>query len=91
MLDFACGGKEAIDGQTHRIDVTTFLFNPARVRWSLGVEPRGILRKRFLAGLGADNAMTLGSHSGSNGQRLHGHLHPDPAQLQSLGLTSWPT
>ena len=32
LIDFACGGMEAIDGQTHRIDAETFLFTPARGR-----------------------------------------------------------
>jgi FtsZ-interacting cell division protein YlmF len=32
LIDFACGGREAIDGQTHRIDAETFLFTPARWR-----------------------------------------------------------
>ncbi len=32
LNDFACGGMEAIDGQTHRIDAETFLFTPARGR-----------------------------------------------------------
>jgi len=32
LIDFACGGMEAIDGQTHRIDAETFLFSPARGR-----------------------------------------------------------
>ncbi len=32
LIDFACGGMEAIDGQTHRIDAETFLFTPARAR-----------------------------------------------------------
>jgi FtsZ-interacting cell division protein YlmF len=38
LIDFACGGMEAIDGQTHRIDAETFLFTPARgrvVHWPL--------------------------------------------------------
>ncbi len=29
LIDFACGGMEAIDGQAHRIDAETFLFTPA--------------------------------------------------------------
>jgi cell division inhibitor SepF len=32
LIDFACGGMEAIDGQAHRIDAETFLFTPARAR-----------------------------------------------------------
>lgn len=32
LIDFACGGMEAIDGHTHRIDAETFLFTPARGR-----------------------------------------------------------
>ena len=32
LIDFACGGMEAIDGQTYRIDAETFLFTPARGR-----------------------------------------------------------
>jgi FtsZ-interacting cell division protein YlmF len=32
LIDFACGGMEAIDGQTHRIDAETFLFTPATGR-----------------------------------------------------------
>ena len=32
LIDFACGGMEAIGGQVHRIDAETFLFAPARVR-----------------------------------------------------------
>jgi Uncharacterized protein conserved in bacteria len=32
LIDFACGGIEAIDGQAHRIDAETFLFTPARGR-----------------------------------------------------------
>jgi cell division inhibitor SepF len=32
LIDFACGGMEAIDGQAHRIDGETFLFTPARAR-----------------------------------------------------------
>jgi cell division inhibitor SepF len=38
LIDVACGGMEAIDGQVHRIDAETFLFTPARARveqWSL--------------------------------------------------------
>jgi FtsZ-interacting cell division protein YlmF len=38
LIDFACGGMEAIDGQTHRIDAETFLFTPASgrvVHWPL--------------------------------------------------------
>ena len=29
LIDFACGGIAAIDGQVHRIDAETFLFSPA--------------------------------------------------------------
>jgi FtsZ-interacting cell division protein YlmF len=32
LIDFACGGMEAIDGQAHRIDAETFLFTPAQAR-----------------------------------------------------------
>ena len=32
LIDFACGGMEAIGGQVHRIDAETFLFAPALVR-----------------------------------------------------------
>ena len=32
LIDFACGGMEAIGGQVHRIDAETFLFAPAQVR-----------------------------------------------------------
>jgi cell division inhibitor SepF len=32
LIDFACGGMEAIAGQVHRIDAETFLFTPARAR-----------------------------------------------------------
>lgn len=32
LIDFTCGGMEAIDGQAHRIDCETFLFTPARAR-----------------------------------------------------------
>jgi len=32
LIDFACGGMEAIDGQAHRIDANTFLFTPAQAR-----------------------------------------------------------
>jgi cell division inhibitor SepF len=32
LIDFACGGMEAIDGQTHRIDAEMFLFTPASGR-----------------------------------------------------------
>ena len=32
LIDYACGGMEAIGGQVHRIDAETFLFAPARVR-----------------------------------------------------------
>lgn len=31
LIDFACGGMEAIGGQVHRIDAETFLFAPAQV------------------------------------------------------------
>lgn len=30
LIDFACGGMEAINGQVHRIDAETFLFSPAQ-------------------------------------------------------------
>jgi FtsZ-interacting cell division protein YlmF len=29
LIDFACGGMEAIGAQVHRIDAETFLFAPA--------------------------------------------------------------
>jgi cell division inhibitor SepF len=32
LIDFACGGMEAIDGQVHRIDAETFLFSPRQAR-----------------------------------------------------------
>jgi cell division inhibitor SepF len=32
LIDFACGGMEAIGAQVHRIDAETFLFAPAQVR-----------------------------------------------------------
>jgi cell division inhibitor SepF len=32
LIDFACGGMDAIGGQVHRIDAETFLFSPALVR-----------------------------------------------------------
>jgi len=32
LLDFACGGMEAIGAQVHRIDAETFLFAPGQVR-----------------------------------------------------------
>lgn len=32
LIDFACGGITAIDGQVHRIDAGTFLFSPALAR-----------------------------------------------------------
>jgi FtsZ-interacting cell division protein YlmF len=32
LIDFACGGMVALDGQVHRIDAGTFLFAPALVR-----------------------------------------------------------
>jgi FtsZ-interacting cell division protein YlmF len=32
LIDFACGGMAAIDGQVHRIDAETFLFAPALAR-----------------------------------------------------------
>ena len=32
LIDYACGGMEAIGGQVHRIDTETFLFAPALVR-----------------------------------------------------------
>ena len=51
---------------------------------------RGILRKGFLAGLGAENAMTLGSLQAAMASGFTVTSNPDPAQLQSLGLTSWP-
>jgi FtsZ-interacting cell division protein YlmF len=31
LIDFACGGMEAIGGQVHRIDAETFLFAPPQV------------------------------------------------------------
>jgi FtsZ-interacting cell division protein YlmF len=31
MIDFACGGMEAIGAQVHRIDAETFLFAPPQV------------------------------------------------------------
>lgn len=30
LIDFACGGIAAIDGQVHRINGETFLFSPAQ-------------------------------------------------------------
>lgn len=30
LIDFACGGIAAIDGQVHRINEETFLFSPAQ-------------------------------------------------------------
>ena len=30
LIDFACGGIAAIDGQVHRINAETFLFSPAQ-------------------------------------------------------------
>ena len=30
LIDFACGGIAAIDGQVHRINAGTFLFSPAQ-------------------------------------------------------------
>ena len=30
LIDFACGGIAAIDGQVHRINEVTFLFSPAQ-------------------------------------------------------------
>jgi cell division inhibitor SepF len=32
LIDYACGGMEALDGQVHRIDAETFLFAPAHAR-----------------------------------------------------------
>lgn len=32
LIDFACGGIEAIGAQVHRIDAETFLFAPAQAR-----------------------------------------------------------
>lgn len=32
LIDFACGGMEAIGAQVHRIDAETFLFAPLQVR-----------------------------------------------------------
>ena len=32
LIDFACGGMEAIGAQVHRIDAETVLFAPAQVR-----------------------------------------------------------
>ena len=32
LIDFACGGIAAIDGQVHRIDADTFLFSPGHGR-----------------------------------------------------------
>ncbi len=32
LIDFACGGMAAIDGQVHRIDAEAFLFSPALAR-----------------------------------------------------------
>lgn len=31
LIDFACGGMEAIGAQVHRIDAETFLFAPPQV------------------------------------------------------------
>ncbi len=31
LIDYACGGMEAIGGQVHRIDAETFLFAPPQV------------------------------------------------------------
>ncbi|QVL51823.1 MAG: cell division protein SepF [Cyanobium sp. M30B3] len=31
LIDFACGGMEAIGAQVHRIDAETFLFAPLQV------------------------------------------------------------
>jgi cell division inhibitor SepF len=35
LIDFACGGMEALDAQVHRLDAETFLFAPGHA----GVEP----------------------------------------------------
>lgn len=35
LIDFACGGMEAIGAQVHRIDGETFLFAPALTRVAL--------------------------------------------------------
>ena len=32
LIDFACGGMAAIDGQVHRINAETFLFSPGQAR-----------------------------------------------------------
>jgi cell division inhibitor SepF len=32
LIDFACGGMAAIDGQVHRINAETFLFSPGHAR-----------------------------------------------------------
>jgi cell division inhibitor SepF len=32
LIDFVCGGLEAIDGQVHRIDEEVFLFTPGPTR-----------------------------------------------------------
>ena len=32
LIDFACGGIAAIDGQVHRINAETFLFSPGHAR-----------------------------------------------------------
>lgn len=35
LIDFACGGMEALEAQVHRLDAETFLFAPGHA----GVEP----------------------------------------------------
>lgn len=35
LIDFACGGMEALEGQVHRISAEVFLFAPAQAQ----VEP----------------------------------------------------
>lgn len=41
LIDFACGGMEAIGGQVHRIDAETFLFAPvqAQIEWEDPPQP----------------------------------------------------
>ena len=65
---------EAIDGQTHRIDVETSLFTTARGRvehWPLSRQWPLVLIQAAMA-----NGITVTPT-------------PDPAQLQSLGVASW--
>jgi FtsZ-interacting cell division protein YlmF len=39
LIDFACGGMDAIGAQVHRIDAETFLFAPPQVCVQLDAEP----------------------------------------------------